>query len=78
MNKISNLFDWLTRNQPKTMKILNPEYASFNGIKHEALIVLQDFFEALDQSEFKNMDKHYFINRLKQLGLHIKLAKYLD
>lgn len=47
---------------------------SFNGIKPEILAVLQDFFEQVEEYEFVNMDKSYFIGKLRQLGLNKKLV----
>lgn len=67
------MFERLIRNQPKSIKVLSPQYVSFNGIKPEILAVLQDFFEQVEEYEFMNMDKSYFIGKLRQLGLNKKL-----
>jgi hypothetical protein len=37
------------------------------------LATLQDFFEQIEEHEFMNMDKMYFMARMKQLNLTKKL-----
>lgn len=32
------------------MRVLNPEYVSFTGVKPAALAVLQDFFEIVEEN----------------------------
>lgn len=53
---------------------MSPEFISFTGIKPEALTILQDFFEEVEEREFANMDKMYFVARMRQLNMAKKIA----
>jgi hypothetical protein len=42
------------------------------------LAILQNFFEQIEEHEFMNMDKMYFIARISQLNLAKKLIHAIE
>lgn len=47
IKKLENLFDILTKYQPKNIQTISSEYINFDGIGPQTLSVLQDFFKSI-------------------------------
>ena len=75
VRKMENLFDILTKNQPKNIRTLSPQYINFDGIGPQTLCILQDFFEGIHEYEFSQMTKNYFINKMIEMGIGSKISK---